>query len=110
MLQRILPDLEYHGSDSGTTLNQKLHDMLEEYATEGLRTLVVSKRCLSEEEWREWDGVWKAASTALSGREEALMDAAEQIEKDMMPLGITAIEDKLQVRSRVIFCMGNRSD
>jgi hypothetical protein len=32
----------------------------------------------------------------MSGRDEALMVAAEEIEKDMIPLGITAIEDKLQ--------------
>ena len=66
---------------------------------------MVAKRCLTEDEWREWDGVWRAASTALSGREEALMDAAEQIEKDMMPLGLTAIEVKMMcqccVRERV---------
>lgn len=38
-----------------------------------------------------------AAATALVNREEALMEAAEQIEVDMEPLGVTAIEDKLQL-------------
>ena len=55
MLQRITPDLEYRdaaGEASHLTLNEKLSQQLEEYATEGLRTLVIAKRCLSEHEWQ----------------------------------------------------------
>ena len=76
--------------------NATLADMLIEYSNEGLRTLVIAKKVISEEEWAAWDQTHKAAATAMSGRDEALMAAAEEIEQDMVPLGITAIEDKLQ--------------
>jgi phospholipid-transporting ATPase len=91
MLQRLQA-----GGPETKRLHQKLDDMLKDYSNEGLRTLVLAKRVLTEEEWMRWNQTHHAASTALSDREEALMDAAEEVEVDMEPLGITAIEDKLQ--------------
>jgi magnesium-transporting ATPase (P-type) len=75
------------------------------YATEGLRTLVLASREITEEQWREWNSVHQAASTALENREEALENAAELIEKDMIVLGATAIEDKLQVCMCIHVCV-----
>ncbi|CAG8531096.1 15145_t:CDS:10 [Funneliformis caledonium] len=69
---------------------------LEEYATEGLRTLCIAMREVSEEEYRVWAGVYEKASTTLMNRSEELDKAAEMIEKDLFLLGATAIEDKLQ--------------
>ncbi|CAB4419848.1 unnamed protein product [Rhizophagus irregularis] len=69
---------------------------LEEYATEGLRTLCISMREISEEEYRIWAGVYEKASTTLTNRQEELDKAAEMIEKNLFLLGATAIEDKLQ--------------
>ncbi|CAG8459145.1 11098_t:CDS:10 [Diversispora eburnea] len=69
---------------------------LEEYATEGLRTLCIAMREISEEEYHNWSSVYEKASTTLTNRQEELDKAAEMIEKELFLLGATAIEDKLQ--------------
>ncbi|KAI8373598.1 hypothetical protein EDC96DRAFT_438020 [Choanephora cucurbitarum] len=69
---------------------------LEAYASEGLRTLCFAMREISNEEYAEWSAVYEKASTTLVDRAQELDDAAELIEKDMLLLGATAIEDKLQ--------------
>lgn len=69
---------------------------LEEFAVEGLRTLCVATRVISESEYTEWSSTYNKAALSLNNRSEALDDAAELIEKDLFLLGATAIEDKLQ--------------
>lgn len=70
---------------------------LEEYATEGLRTLCLAMREVPEQEFQEWYQIYETASTTVSGnRAEELDKAAELIEHDFYLLGATAIEDKLQ--------------
>ena len=76
---------------------EQLTEALKGFAGEGLRTLVIAQRQLREQDWRAWDEVHRAAQQALSNREDALMEAAEMIEKDLQLLGATAIEDKLQL-------------
>ncbi|KAJ1339684.1 hypothetical protein BSLG_005717 [Batrachochytrium salamandrivorans] len=66
------------------------------FATEGLCTLCIAQRILSEAEYSNWLTVQKEASVALSGRDQLLDAAAEMIEKELVLLGATAIEDKLQ--------------
>jgi phospholipid-transporting ATPase len=69
---------------------------LEDYATEGLRTLCLAMREISEEEYRQWSAIYNNAATLINGRAEALDKAAELIEKEFYLLGATAIEDRLQ--------------
>ena len=70
---------------------------LEDYATEGLRTLCLAMREVPEQEYQEWLQVFEKASTTVSGnRAEELDKAAEIIEHDFFLLGATAIEDRLQ--------------
>ncbi|KAI8095529.1 hypothetical protein BDF21DRAFT_406112 [Thamnidium elegans] len=69
---------------------------LEEFASEGLRTLCYAMREIPVQEYQSWSTVYEAASTTLANRSEELDKAAEMIEKDMILLGATAIEDKLQ--------------
>ncbi|ROT40490.1 phospholipid-transporting ATPase [Sodiomyces alkalinus F11] len=70
---------------------------LEEYASEGLRTLCLAMREVSEQEFQEWYQIFDAASTTLGGgRADELEKAAELIEHDFFLLGATAIEDRLQ--------------
>lgn len=70
---------------------------LEDYATEGLRTLCLAMREIPEAEFREWQQVYDKAGTTVSGnRAEELEKAAELIEHDFYLLGATAIEDRLQ--------------
>eukprot|EP00898_Chlorokybus_atmophyticus_P002240 jgi/Chlat1/3016/Chrsp201S03282 len=67
-----------------------------QYAAAGLRTLVISYREVSESEFSSWQVTYKAAAAALNNRKALLDEAAEIIEKDLILLGATAIEDKLQ--------------
>ena len=70
---------------------------LEDYATEGLRTLCLAMREIPEEEFQQWWQVFERASTTVGGnRAEELDKAAEIIEHDFTLLGATAIEDRLQ--------------
>ena len=70
---------------------------LEEYATEGLRTLCLAMREIPEQEFQQWNQIFEKANTTVSGnRAEELDKAAEIIEHDFHLLGATAIEDKLQ--------------
>ncbi|KAG7527721.1 hypothetical protein FFLO_06652 [Filobasidium floriforme] len=69
---------------------------LEDYATEGLRTLCLGARDISDEEYRRWSATYDAAASQIHGRAEALEKVAEVIERDLTLLGATAIEDKLQ--------------
>jgi phospholipid-transporting ATPase len=70
---------------------------LEEYASEGLRTLCLAMREIPEQEFQEWWKVFDSAQTTVSGnRAEELDKAAELLEHDLYLLGATAIEDRLQ--------------
>lgn len=69
---------------------------LEDYATEGLRTLCLAYRDISDEEYTTWSAMYDHAAAQLSGRAEALDKVAEAIEQNLQLLGATAIEDKLQ--------------
>ncbi|OAX84953.1 hypothetical protein ACJ72_00679 [Emergomyces africanus] len=70
---------------------------LEEYASDGLRTLCLAMREIPDEEFHQWHQIFdKAATTVTGNRAEELDKAAEIIEKDFFLLGATAIEDKLQ--------------
>lgn len=70
---------------------------LEEYASEGLRTLCLAMREVPDHEYKEWHKVFDKAQTTVSGnRAEELDKAAELIEHDFYLLGATAIEDRLQ--------------
>ncbi|TKS82069.1 Phospholipid-transporting ATPase ID [Collichthys lucidus] len=71
-------------------------DHLNEYAADGLRTLALAYRDLSEDEWESWSESHRCADKATNCREDRLAAAYEEIEQDMMLLGATAIEDKLQ--------------
>lgn len=69
---------------------------LEDYASEGLRTLCIAMREIPEDEYARWSQIYDKASTTLVNRADELDRAAEMIEKDLFLLGATAIEDRLQ--------------
>ncbi|OXB81390.1 UNVERIFIED_CONTAM: hypothetical protein H355_001607 [Colinus virginianus] len=69
---------------------------LEYFATEGLRTLCIAYADLSENSYREWLNVYNEASILLKDRTQKLEECYEIIEKDLLLLGATAIEDRLQ--------------
>ncbi|OCK78643.1 phospholipid-translocating P-type ATPase [Lepidopterella palustris CBS 459.81] len=77
-------------------LRRSTAEHLEMFAREGLRTLCIAQRQLSEEEYQEWEKAHDAAASAVTNREEKLEEVADSIERDLMLLGGTAIEDRLQ--------------
>lgn len=81
---------------SNNTFEEATLHHLEEFASEGLRTLCYAMREISQEEYSRWSQIYDAAATTLVNRADELDKAAEIIEKDMTLLGATAIEDKLQ--------------
>lgn len=56
----------------------------QEFAGEGLRTLVVAYKNLDEDYFQDWIRRHHEASTALEGREDKLSELYEEIEKDLM--------------------------
>ncbi|KAK3132367.1 hypothetical protein QOZ80_6AG0520290 [Eleusine coracana subsp. coracana] len=70
---------------------------INEYADSGLRTLVLAYRVLDEKEYREFNEKFNAAKVSVSAdRDEKIEKAADSIERDLLLLGATAVEDKLQ--------------
>ncbi|ELW59612.1 putative phospholipid-transporting ATPase IA [Tupaia chinensis] len=69
---------------------------LEQFATEGLRTLCFAVAEISESDFEEWRIVYQRASTSVQNRLLKLEESYELIEKNLQLLGATAIEDKLQ--------------
>ncbi|WJX76877.1 P-type phospholipid transporter [Trifolium repens] len=85
-----------NGSESHNSLLHATHSHLTEYSSQGLRTLVVASRSLSDAELEEWQSRYGEASTALTDRASKLRQAAALIECNLNLLGATGIEDKLQ--------------
>ncbi|GAA5813849.1 hypothetical protein MFLAVUS_007336 [Mucor flavus] len=69
---------------------------LEEFANEGLRTLCLSYRFISPEEYKPWNKKFQEAASSIHQREERLDAVSEEIEQNMLLMGGTAIEDRLQ--------------
>uniref|UniRef100_A0A7S3KZS3 P-type sodium-transporting ATPase4 n=1 Tax=Amphora coffeiformis TaxID=265554 RepID=A0A7S3KZS3_9STRA len=69
---------------------------LGDFASEGLRTLVLGMKILSEDECSNWLEQYNKAAVSLTNRADLLTEAALAIETDLHIAGATAIEDKLQ--------------
>ncbi|XP_034660764.1 probable phospholipid-transporting ATPase IM isoform X7 [Drosophila subobscura] len=77
-------------------LKARTQDHLNKFAGEGLRTLVLAERRLTEQYYKDWRTRQQEAALAMDSREEKLNEIYEEIESDMQLVGVTAIEDKLQ--------------
>ncbi|XP_031138069.1 phospholipid-transporting ATPase IB isoform X2 [Sander lucioperca] len=69
---------------------------LEQFATEGLRTLCFAYVDLEEDAYQEWLKEYTRISTVLKDRAQKLEECYELLEKNLLLLGATAIEDRLQ--------------
>ncbi|XP_043717420.1 putative phospholipid-transporting ATPase 9 [Telopea speciosissima] len=82
---------------NGREFEVQTEEHVNEYADAGLRTLVLAYRELSEEEYREFNEEFTEAKNLVSADRDARIDEmVEKIEKDLILLGATAVEDKLQ--------------
>lgn len=84
-------------SKDGRHFEAETKDHINNYAEAGLRTLVVTYRDLNTEEYKIWEEEFSRAKTSLSEERDVLLDATtDKIERDLILLGATAVEDKLQ--------------
>eukprot|EP00002_Diphylleia_rotans_P017039 TRINITY_DN3306_c0_g1_i13.p1 TRINITY_DN3306_c0_g1~~TRINITY_DN3306_c0_g1_i13.p1 ORF type:complete len:1721 (-),score=210.94 TRINITY_DN3306_c0_g1_i13:658-5088(-) len=87
MLQRV---------QKGSPFYQETSRHVNQYATEGLRTLILAKAHLNHERYAKWNDSFTEAAASLDNRDALLAEVADEIERDMHILGASAIEDKLQ--------------
>ena len=82
---------------NGGEFEEQTHEHINDYANAGLRILVLAYRELDEEEYNKFNEEFTEAKNSVSAdRDEMMEEVAEKIEKDLILLGATAVEDKLQ--------------
>ena len=82
---------------NGREFEEKTKQHIDEYADAGLRTLILAYRELDEEEYNLFNEEFMEAKNLVSAdREQIVEEISEKIEKDLILLGVTAVEDKLQ--------------
>lgn len=70
---------------------------LEDFAKEGLRTLCIAQRELDPTFFSSWHTRFKEANASIDDSKDAIIDDLnEELERDLVLLGGTAIEDRLQ--------------
>lgn len=82
-------------ADEGAVI-ERCFQHINDFATEGLRTLLYGHRFLEEKEYQGWKKIYNDAATSLVNRQELIEKAGEMIEQQLELGGATAIEDKLQ--------------
>uniref|UniRef100_A0A915BAB5 Phospholipid-transporting ATPase n=2 Tax=Parascaris univalens TaxID=6257 RepID=A0A915BAB5_PARUN len=88
--------MERISSTTNELLKTATNQHLDKFAGEGLRTLCVAWKKIDADYFADWQKRQKAAALEMYNRQEKLDAIYEEIEHDMMLLGATAIEDKLQ--------------
>ncbi|CAK8576524.1 unnamed protein product [Lathyrus sativus] len=84
---------------NGSEFEKKTKQHIKEYADAGLRTLILAYRELEEEECTLFNKeLMEARSLVSADREQIMEDVLEKIEMDLILLGATAVEEKLQNR------------
>ncbi|XP_073746426.1 phospholipid-transporting ATPase VB isoform X4 [Callorhinus ursinus] len=69
---------------------------LDLYARDGLRTLCIAKKVITEDDFRRWVSFRCEAEASLDNRDDLLMETAQHLENQLTLLGATGIEDRLQ--------------
>jgi len=69
---------------------------LEEFANNGYRTLCFAYAEISEHTYQDWNEEFLKAGNVLTNREGAIDEVAKLIEVNLILLGASAVEDKLQ--------------
>ncbi|KAH8722454.1 hypothetical protein GQ44DRAFT_622463 [Phaeosphaeriaceae sp. PMI808] len=87
-------DEKIAGDDAATIERSLQH--INEFATEGLRTLLYGYRFIDEQDYQTWKKGYLEATTSLVDRTRLVEEAGDMIEQDLELCAATAIEDKLQ--------------
>uniref|UniRef100_A0A672ZCY3 Phospholipid-transporting ATPase n=1 Tax=Sphaeramia orbicularis TaxID=375764 RepID=A0A672ZCY3_9TELE len=92
------------GADVAMASIVQYNDWLEEecgnMAREGLRTLVVAKKSLSEEQYQDFENRYNQAKLSIHDRTLKVAAVVESLEREMELLCLTGVEDQLQADVR----------
>ncbi|XP_043299698.1 probable phospholipid-transporting ATPase IIB isoform X2 [Cervus canadensis] len=92
------------GADVAMASIVQYNDWLEEecgnMAREGLRTLVVAKKALTEEQYQDFESRYNQAKLSLHDRTLKVAAVVESLEREMELLCLTGVEDQLQADVR----------
>uniref|UniRef100_A0A3Q1EGP8 Phospholipid-transporting ATPase n=1 Tax=Acanthochromis polyacanthus TaxID=80966 RepID=A0A3Q1EGP8_9TELE len=92
------------GADVAMASIVQYNDWLEEecgnMAREGLRTLVVAKKSLSEEQYQDFENRYNQAKLSIHDRGLKVAAVVESLEREMELLCLTGVEDQLQADVR----------
>ncbi|RDX76684.1 putative phospholipid-transporting ATPase 9, partial [Mucuna pruriens] len=81
----------------GREFEEKTLEHVHEYADAGLRTLILAYRELDENQYKEFNDKFSQAKNSISEDQETLIEeTSDKIERNLILLGATAVEDKLQ--------------
>ncbi|CAL0318135.1 unnamed protein product [Lupinus luteus] len=82
---------------NGRQFEENTMEHVHKYADAGLRTLILAYRELDKEEYREFYNKISEAKKLVSADQQNLIEeVSDKIERDLILLGATAVEDKLQ--------------
>ncbi|XP_065866747.1 probable phospholipid-transporting ATPase 4 [Euphorbia lathyris] len=82
---------------NGRTYEETTTKHLNEYGEAGLRTLALAYKKLEESEYSAWNSEFTKAKTSVGSDRDAMLErVADMMEKDLILVGATAVEDKLQ--------------
>ena len=68
----------------------------ENLATKGLRTLVLSQKLISQEEYDKWNVEYEEAKSSMEDRQQKISEVVSKLENNMDFLCVTGVEDLLQ--------------
>ncbi|KAK9721631.1 hypothetical protein K7432_003259 [Basidiobolus ranarum] len=83
-------------ADGQSNLVNSTAQHIDSFSNDGLRTLCLAYRPLTEEFYQQWAKQLQEASTSLDNRDGEVEKCYEKIEVELILIGATAIEDKLQ--------------
>ncbi|KAF6152261.1 hypothetical protein GIB67_005915 [Kingdonia uniflora] len=84
-------------SDDGKMYLKDTKKHLNDYGESGLRTLALAYKRLEESEYLVWNNEFQKAKTTVGADREAMLErVSDMMEKDLILVGATAVEDKLQ--------------
>ncbi|XP_071710472.1 probable phospholipid-transporting ATPase 4 [Rutidosis leptorrhynchoides] len=84
-------------SKNGRSFEEATKKHLKEYAEAGLRTLAFAYRKLESSEYSAWNDEFMKAKTSIGGDRDTMLEhLSDVMEKDLILVGATAVEDKLQ--------------
>ncbi|WYZ41964.1 hypothetical protein EsH8_V_000859 [Colletotrichum jinshuiense] len=75
---------------------QRCVQHIDDFAAEGLRTLIYADKVLQADEYEEWKKSFVQAEISATNRQERIEEVSEIIEQSLNLLGASAVEDKLQ--------------